>query len=125
MQWLFNIIEEKMEAAGFLKTGYVARGDHSTYDFLIGDFTIDNQWYDLDLSGIVPANAQAVHLHFIGQSNTIEVVARLRAKYETYTKARCVLRPQVAGIRTDGLLNYQITVGDWTDLKLTVRGWWL
>lgn len=36
---------------------FVDRGDPSAYDWLVGDFTTDNSWYDLDCSSIVPAGA--------------------------------------------------------------------
>lgn len=42
--------------------GYVDRGDPAGVDKIVGDFTLDGNWHDLDLSGIVPAGTKAVYL---------------------------------------------------------------
>ncbi|KKN20896.1 hypothetical protein LCGC14_0931000 [marine sediment metagenome] len=39
---------------------YIDRGEAATADFTKGSLTIDNSWHDLDLSSIVPSNAELV-----------------------------------------------------------------
>jgi hypothetical protein len=43
------------------KSGLVLRERYITWDFEIGDFTLNGNWHDLDLSGIVPVGAYAVY----------------------------------------------------------------
>jgi len=117
---------------------YVERTPYATYDFVFADFTKDANYHEFDLSTIVPVGATAVNLHFRGASTSINVntVGYLRKSGTLDIAGTCRLRPQVAGIYNalvsalgigpDRKIEYRVpSIGNFADLTLTVKGWWI
>lgn len=135
MQWLFDIIEEKMEAAGFIKNSYVDRGDHDVSDWVLSDFIVDGAEHDIDLSEHIPAKAKAANLHVVASTTVITDTFYLRPASHPATFGACTMRPQVAshtycvrrafGHDADGIYTYRFTGTGWLALKINVKGWWL
>lgn len=135
MQWLFDIVEEMMEAAGFLKAAYIDRGTHPASDFVLGDLVVDGVFHDLDLSSIVPVGAKGVNIHIPAKSTVITDVFYLKPKSHPVTFASCTIRPQIANhitcirrafaIDSDRIMEYRFTGVGWNYIRLTVKGWWL
>jgi len=133
MQWLIDLIKDWVNAQGFLSTAYVDRGDPADNDFEIGDLTADNNWHDLNLSGIVPAEAKAIHLTCVIESTLKEKFARFRKKGNINAANVLINRAQIAGVRhhTDGFvacdsnrtIQYFIQSPEINDINLSVRGW--
>lgn len=118
MQWLIDIIYEKMLAAGFatqifvfgqidlvkawvmawnfLQTSYVHRGDPIGHDFDKTDFITDYTWRTLDLSSLVPAGAKAVLLLNDIKDNTIGMTFFMRRNGQSYAKNNSGITTQVA-----------------------------
>lgn len=142
MQWLIDIILEliqplldalKVTIHGQL--GFFDRGDPAAVDFTTVNFTTDNAWHDLDLSGIVPANAQSVLFSVVLNDNFIARGFRIRKKGNINGINVCRLDLLIANIdhyadwtcpvNSDRLIEYRATAGAWNTIVLSVKGWWL
>jgi len=118
---------------------YVDRGDPAADDYLVGDFTTDDTWRDLDLgpggAGIIPAGAIAVLLSLGVLDNTANANFQLRKNGNSNAKAISALRTQVANVRNDntaivacdanGVIEYKAENVVWTGIWITVMGWWI
>lgn len=133
MQWLIDIIKEWADARFVQKPAYVDRGHHPAHDFTFGDFTVDNAWHNLDLSGLVPENAKGVNLHCVGSSTNAGEIIYVKPPSHTATFASCSLRSQVAGVHncfrrffaldSNRILEYRITGDGWTNIQMSVKAW--
>lgn len=132
MQWLINLIIERI---GIPPT-FIDRGDPATPDFDHTDFTNDEVWRELDLSGIVPSNASAVLINFMFTTTAINNAAMFRTKGNNDVYNVSMNLSQVAGIRngndnvipigSDGKIEYNLCAACvWLIANLTVKGWWL
>ena len=116
---------------------YVSRGDVATgWDFDVTDFTIDNLYYDLDLSAIVPAGAVAVKIFVLYKTTIAGTVVRLRRNGDTNEYNQLRIGTQVADINlyaggrieldSNRIIDYKAGAGGTTStLSLVVRGWWI
>jgi hypothetical protein len=95
LQWLIDIIKEIIHG----QLGYFHRGDPGSADFTLGDLTVDNDWHDLDLSAIVPANAQAINLKVNIRANVISNRFAIRRKDVSNEWNTLVVWTQVANVR--------------------------
>lgn len=112
------------------------RAPAAGYDFMIGDFTVDQAWHNLDLGGIVPNNASGIFFHIIGKSNAITPTSIFDMKPvdDDSTEAYCKNRPQVAnvsftifpvvGCTNTRVMQYRFRNNSFTTLNVTVKGWW-
>lgn len=117
-----------------LAGGFTDRGDPGVKDFGIGDFTTNDAWHDLDLSGIVPAGAKAVALSVLIKDNAINSTFLLRKNGNTGGVNVSKMRTQVANLFHDGdcivaldsnrIIEYYATSTVWTGIDITVKGWW-
>lgn len=131
MQWLVDLI---IEAIG-IPPVFIDRGDPAAIDYTTGDFTKDNTWRDLDLSGIIPENAQGVVLNLRMNITVVNKFFALREKGNVNANNIARAYSQAANITyaadlicplpTSRILEYIIAPGVWTILDLTVKGWWL
>lgn len=131
MQWLIDLV---IEAIGIPPT-FIHRGDPAVADFLIGDFTKDGFWYDLDLSAIVPAGATAVSVFIILQATVISRSIALRKKGQVNSVNQTIMFTQVANllfssdilvaVDPDRKIEYKIAAGVNQRCDFTVKGWWL
>lgn len=134
MQWLIDIIKEWCIAQGYLTAGFVNRGDPTSDDFAIGDFTLDGMKHDLDLSSIVPENASGVvFILTIKSDATGDWCFWLPSEHiRAYNGSR--RRTQVANIIVSAdftlpigpsrNLKYEFKVANWEIINVTVKGWW-
>ena len=112
---------------------YVDRGDPADNDFTVGDFTIDGDWHDLDLTGIVPKGNLPVHFVLFGHENAGNKWIWIRKKGQTNNRNVCILHTQQANIYgelfdfvvcdSDCKIEYKIDASTWGALVFTVRGW--
>jgi len=131
MQWLVDLV---IEAIG-IPPVFIDRGDPAVADFAVGDLTADGAWHNLDLSGIVPANASAVLLHAGIRDNLIGQNTYIRRKGNVNWENSCRMITQVANlaisqdivcpIGSNGLLEYNLSATVWTSIGIRVKGWWL
>lgn len=114
---------------------YVDRGDASAWDFLVGDFTADATWRDLDLSGVVPAAGAShlVHLRLScrgpgvgnnlymrenGNANAVNAVQLIQVVADTPHSMDAWVMMDAGRI-----VEYMATDVVWTALSVLVRGW--
>lgn len=112
---------------------YKDRGDNAAYDFVFSDFTRDGNWNDLDLSNITGAKAQLVHLRVMAKHNATNVELNFRTKGNSNSLNIGMLRILVVDIYnavelwvyTDvaGKIEYKCTTGTFSEIYLSVRGW--
>lgn len=110
------------------------RGDPAAYDWVVANFTRDNNWHDLDLSGIVPDKAKFVLFNIeIAQVATGKTFW-LRKNGNVNTKNVSQLRTQAVGLTLVGdvvtpcdanrKVEYRADTGTWLVINVTVKGWW-
>jgi len=114
---------------------YVDRGDPAAYDFAVGDFTTDGTWNDLDLSGIVPAGAKAVHLFMVLVDDAAGSLLLFRKKGNTSIFNVAGGSTQVVGVDFDcdiivscdanRVIGYYGSNLAFTTINLVVKGWWI
>lgn len=134
MKWLVDLV---IAAIG-IPPVYYERTPCGAYDWLETDFVKDNNYHTLDLSGIVPEGTSCVSLHCKGKAASIGAAKLFRVSRDGSPQhgASCRLRPQVAnveiamlftcGVTTDRTIRYmRPETSDFTDLVMTVKGWWL
>lgn len=134
MQWLINLVAEKVIAEIGIPPCYIERPTGSV-DFEKDTHLItDDAWHELDISSIVGVGAKAVLFHLRGESNDISGCVRLKNKSQAGFATHCTLRLQVAGhpiaghyvvaVGADRIIEYKIENIVWIMLLLTVKGWW-
>lgn len=117
------------------RIGYFDRGDPLNYDFTLADLLMGGAWHDLDLSGIVPANARAVLFNVQCINNVINKQFRFRQNGNVNPRNVRGLRSQVAGLLymdsfvvacdSNRVIEYSMQGFTWTYVDFTVCGWWL
>lgn len=135
MQWLIDIIQEWIIEQGYMVSSFVNRGDPAAVDFNAGDFTQDFAWHELDLSGIIPANAKAVLIGITmintatgrpllfrstGNSN----VSNISSQYSQVAGIN-ISCDMVIPINTAQKIDYLAHPAGWTSIEFIVKGWWL
>lgn len=135
MQWLIDIVQKWIVAQGYLLHSFVDRGDPVNHDFITGNFTKDFTWYELDLSGIVPAGATAVLIHVEARTALANAPFILRTAGNVNTRNVSFLTTQVANIAMTydfvipldaaRKIEYTLFPVVWPVVNLTVKGWWL
>lgn len=114
---------------------YIDRGDPSTGDYVVGNFTSDNTWRNLDLSSIVPVGAKAVLLRITIQGDVAGKALQFRKNGNSNTSNSVIARTIVA----NGTITYDFTVAcdsgrvveylgsdgiTWSKQNVTVGGWY-
>lgn len=135
MQWLIDILAAKVIAEIGIPPCYIDRGSYAEEDFALGDLTADGNWYELDLSAIVPAGTTAVVIRIKAHNTFAARFIRFRPHSTTSNLYTCEFRTQVAGLRNnanpvigvdaDRKIDYMFQGADWLSFDLVVRGWWL
>jgi len=122
------------EAMKGLVEMYIDRGDPAAYDKAKEDLTIDGAWHDWDVSTIVPAGAKAVLLIGHLEGNAIDWKINFRKKgnsneinhadMETIRANVTRHRSVIVSVDVDRIIEYNADNQAWTELNLSVRGWW-
>jgi len=114
---------------------YVDRGDVAAYDFAMGDLTIDGNWYDLDLSSIIPANVALVLLYVDCQENSGYKYYQLRTK-GYLNGINIEYRRSIAANKNEfqtlllvpdsnRFIEYMIESATWSLFNIVIRGWFV
>lgn len=131
MQWLIDLI---IEAIG-VPPCYIDRGTFLPNDFTQADLIQDGTWRELDFSGIVPAGATCMNLHFSALDAAVGRILYTRPAGDTTSIGTCTFRNQVAnvavggfipmGISTDRKIEYKCIAPGYAIITIKIRGWWL
>ncbi|GAH91455.1 unnamed protein product [marine sediment metagenome] len=114
---------------------FVSRGDYSSSDFTFESYITDYVWRELDLTGIVPANATMVMINMqikgsgIGESMMLSPYGYTNRWWhpQINIQAANVAMSAVAILPLFGVpkVQYRITPNGWSVLKTDVLGWWI
>lgn len=116
----------------YMQPAYNDRGDPAARDFTA--FTTDGNWYDLDLSSIVPVGTKAVNCICVIGDNLVNQIFTFRKKGNSNDIAVATCRTQIANQNidfnfvvacdTDRVIQYRASNTAWTTNLLTIIGWW-
>ena len=114
---------------------FVDRVEEGGYDKLVADFTKDDNWHELDLSGIIPKNATWIFFTIIigSADDTAEVYFRevggtagnYRGRQYVQVANKPIVLTSYIPITNAGKIEYRVSNVTWTYLHLTVRGWFI
>ncbi len=135
MQWLIDLIAAKVIAEIGATGAYVDRGDPSSFDFTLGDFTLDNAWHPLNLSAVIPVDTSLVAIQVVqrciisaqqtvwrkaGNTNEKNVSAIIGPVANTFAFGT-IFTP----VNTARRCEYKIQSVSFNYITATVKGWWL
>jgi len=133
MQWLIDIIAQRVIETIGIPPVYIDRGDPSSYDYTQADLITNGQWYDLNLSGIVPANAKAVVLKVVVKDESVGIGISLRKNSNTRTCNAPSVTTQAANIYNvsslivacdeNRVIEYLAANTTWDTINILVAGW--
>lgn len=112
------------------------KADQQSYDFTQNDFTKDDAYHDLDLSGIVPAGAVAVYLWGSFKSDTGGTEINLCQQGHTGAYLKVMRHQPVADIAQefdciipigpDRKIQYRCeSAPSYTNMNMSVVAWWI
>lgn len=133
------LVNEHIDWTDAIGHRFVDRGDPDTFDWHeIGAkdvFITDGTWHDLDCSSIVPTGAVAILFVIALQDNAIKSDFFLRKNGNINNWTMQGLRSAVANVYFDGnftvpcdsnqVVEYRGTNISFTDIYLTIVGWWI
>jgi len=135
-RWLNNLTKHlRNYLGGLILNDDIANdaGDTAAWDFELGDLTTDGTWYDLDLSGTVPAGAKAVFLHVTIVDNAVGSWINFRENGNSNNYNRSLIRTQIAdvGMESDILvfcdssrvIEYSAANVTFTSISIAIKGW--
>jgi len=113
---------------------YDDRGDVESEDFSVGDLTKDDNWHDLDLSGIIAVNTKLVILKVYGATSANKGYIYFKTKGHTTGKNRHGLCINVVGAAyitsfaihpdANGKVQYNVlSTATYSALDITVCSW--
>jgi hypothetical protein len=113
--------------------GFADRGDPSSLDKTT--WTADGNWYDWDLSAVVPAGAKAVLLWILVSDDAANSTFKLRKNGNSNAVNFAEIYTQVSGVFNTGdfivacdsnrVIEYNATNTTWTDIQAVIKGWFL
>jgi len=131
MQWLIDLIIESIGVPPV----FIDRGDYVLNDFENGDFTIDGNWHELDLSGIIPEGTSAVVIRCGFHCDFVSWMFKVRKAGTTSLLRTSVGIQNVAGVKnspnpTIGVsssrkIEYNFEPAANLAVGILVRGWFL
>ena len=117
---------------------YVQRAEQTAFDWtLVSDPAIvtDGNWYDLDCSAIVPANAVLILFRVFAQDDVTSRIFSMRKNGYTNVYSTYSVRTQAANIAIEApalvacdanrVVEYYASNTAWTNISLLVIGWWV
>lgn len=114
---------------------YVDRGDAPAHDYIVGDFTKDNDWHTLDLSGVVGVGRRLVSIHIHIASLEVPRHARFATNGNTddYNIAEVNAGVSINGVNgnflvytdADGKIQYKFQAATWFSAFFAIRGWFI
>ena len=116
------------------RSGMTDRGDPTTNDFSTGDFTADGTWREWDFSSIVPAGARTVALAVKVRDDLVGSIMTMRelGNIRSYNSSQLITavanawqyRDAILHLNSDRKGEYWLTNTVWTNVAVTVKGWW-
>lgn len=135
MQWLIDIITERVIAEIGIPPTFIDRGDPPGADYILAQFIVDWGWHELDLSAIVPAGAKAILFQINGIPLDINAGFYMQRHGNVNFTVYSQYAPNVVGAShnedltvacdEDRKVDYLVGVGHFVDIDLVVKGWWL
>lgn len=117
------------------RSQYVSRGNPSAWDFQVGVLTTNGNRQDLNLSGIVPAGATAIHMLSIFKDGDIDMYFAFYTKSVTNPFNVLLRRTLVADLDhnldgiiacdSDRIIQYAGSNTTFTRIDILVRGWFV
>ncbi len=98
------------------------RGDPSAYDFTLANFTTDNTWKNLDLSGIVSAGARWVIIYVEIQDNAVGSILAFKKNLNNNAFAISCLTTQAVDVAIQATLWIPVGTARYIDYKGTYSG---
>jgi hypothetical protein len=105
----------------------------ASHDFVVGDFTTDGNYHDLDLSTIVPANAKEVIISVEVRDDLAQQAVVIKKKGYMSDTTSPSIKTQVANVSiadffrvpigSDGIVEYLISNTTWTSISVDVVKW--
>jgi len=128
-----DVVQEWANDRFLQPPAYVSRGDPAAFDFAKPDLTLDDALHTLDLSGIIPANAKAVHIFMYIVCPGVGTCFWLYATPAVNYLNSLGVTAQIAGIEIDvdgllavteaGLVEYSGVAVAYTTIQILVKGW--
>lgn len=122
-----------VSATTFNYQNYIDRGDPSSWDFEVADFTTDGTWKELDLSSIVPSNAVAVNIKVQVLDDTVGSYLRFRTNGNSNEVNRVEVATQTLNfyshmcgtiaLDSNKKIGYKGSNVTFTYIFLTISGW--
>jgi len=113
---------------------YVSAGNKAAADLTLADFTLDNAWHNLSLAALVPPGTQLVHSILAIRNTGIgkhahfkhpDYAADNNASQTTIQAANNWLIHDIAvPLDSSRQIKYKFSVGGWTHIYVSVKGWW-
>lgn len=114
---------------------YVDAGNKAAPDFALGNFALDGNSHNLDLSGLVPPGTRCVNFHTRVRSTLVGKNIMFRnpdyAGEDNISRIVVQVANMLKGmdfqnsVDSSRELGYKGTAGGWNSVELTVKGWWL
>jgi hypothetical protein len=121
------------KAATSVASQYVHRGDPAALDVELAALTADGTWRDLDLSAIVGEQRVLIHLYTRVRTTSGLGVIQFRQNGASNAVNRVLTSSFVVNVNTyhdvfvlsdaDGVIEYNLTAGTYSNVDLSVRGW--
>lgn len=127
---------DEVAASGLVgRINFVPRGDVAAADWTQATLTTDGNWYDLDLSSIVPAGTVAIALLVNVEDNLVNQAILIRQKgfsnfsnlHKTNTQVAGIpfMQNIIVGIDATLGLSYKTSNTTFSDIQLTIKGWFV
>jgi len=127
---------EYVTISGVSGTGgsvFVNRGDPTDYDWLVGDFTTDGTWRDLDCSSIAPSGASAIYFRMRVLDNAAGSYFYLRKNGNSNARNISGVQTQVSNEAIEGtmfvpcdsnrIVEYLAANTAFTEISVLILGW--
>lgn len=128
-------LEQWILAQKYLQVSFVDRGDPAAADFTTFQLIRDGAWHDLDLSSIIPADADAVLFQFGSSGSVVNKKWFFREKGNANLFNCARVNIVTANVRIDGdfvvplpasrIIEYKADDATLVWPSFTVKGWWL
>jgi hypothetical protein len=134
MQWLIDIIAQRVIETIGIPPCYVSRGDPSDWDFTDATLTADGSYHELDLSSIVPAGATFIVARFsmsyftpgsAGMFRKLGHTGGMNVSVRATQSANIVFADDIlVEVSEDRKIEYRFSSNP-NSIYFSVRGWWL
>lgn len=129
-----NYLSKTSASSTYMTTSYYDRGDVVNADYTEATLTTNGAWHDLDLSAICPQGTKAILIEMTIKDDANGNYIQLRPNGFTNSSNTSILRVQVANVFIDGdfiiscdtnrIIEYWATNTTFTNIYLTVKGYW-